>query len=397
MKISNNYKLILSAIVFFLSSASVYSYPPDNAAILYYKAAMLYAPDEKIEKVLDDFSKETADFSKANIDKIREFVSKNRSTIDTLLDAAEIKNCDWGLDYSQGLEMEMPQLGNIRKMVYLVLADAKILAKDGNYETALSRCISLYKIARHINDRIIVAHLLGIAVNGKTNFCVMQILSSMPQDIQSLSRMKNQLAEIDSIPFLVKPGLLGDRDAILMFMTPERISDGVTSGVAFLQEGEPLSKELNAACEKILSFDAAAIERSRKYLENFYVGVIAAFDMPYQQGYTAIDDLIHKAATESDTNPDAILTAIFRPALGKIFSLVTRSQTHNNAIRTAIELYMIKAKTGKLPEELPADLPGDLFSGKPFDYEKTSNGFILCCQGKEIGTDKIYQYEFKVK
>jgi hypothetical protein len=393
MKIFKNYKLILSAIVFFLSSASVYSYPPDNAAIFYYKTAILYAPDEKIEKMLEDFSKETADFSKANVDKIREFVNENRSIIDTVLDAAEIKNCDWGVNYSQGPATKIPQVC-ARKLAYLVLADAKILAKDGNYETALSRCMSLYKIARHINDRIIVTHLLGIAVNGKTNFCVMQIMSDMPQDIQILSRLKNQLAEIDSIPFSVKPGLLGDRDAVLMFMTPERISDGVT----FLrQEDIPLSAEHKAVYEKILSFDAAAIERSRKYFENFYASVIAAFDMPYQQGYTVIDDLIHKTSTESDTNPDAILTAIFRPALGKIFSLVTRSQTHDNAIKAAMELYMMKAKTGKLPDKLPADLPGDLFSGKPFNYEKTPYGFILRCQGKERDTDKVYQYEFKVK
>ncbi len=391
MKISNNYKLILSAIMFFLSSASVYSYPPDNAAVLYYKAAMLYAPDDEMEKLLDDFSKET---SKADVDKVRKFVNENRSIINMVLDAAEIKNCDWGLDYSQGPATKIPQVC-ARKLAYLVLADAKILAKDGNYETALDRCISLYKIARHINDRIIVTHLLGIAVNGKTNFCVMQIMSDMPQDIQNLSRLKNRLAEIDSIPFSVKPGLLGDRDAVLMFMTPERLSEGVALYCS--ESDKPLSAEDEAVKEKILSFDDVMIERSRKYFENSYAGIIDAFDMPYPQGYDAIKDLFEKVFKDVNSNPEATFTGIIMPAVGKVLSLVTRSQTHNNAIRTAIELYMIKAKTGKLPKELPAGLPGDMFSGKPFDYEKTPDGFILRCQGKEIDTGKVYQYEFKVK
>jgi hypothetical protein len=106
--------------------------------------------------------------------------------------------------------------------------------------------------------------------------------------------------------------------------------------------------------------------------------------------------VLAKLSKDVNSNPEATLTGIIMPATGKVLSLVTRSQTHDNAIRTAIELYMIKTKTG-IPDKLPADLPGDMFSGKPFDYEKTSNGFILRCQGKEIDTGKVYQYEFKVK
>ena len=50
-----------------------------------------------------------------------------------------------------------------------------------------------------------------------------------------------------------------------------------------------------------------------------------------------------------------------------------------------------------LTDALPAGLPGDLFSGKDFEYEKTAEGFILRCQGKDLSKDEIYQYEFKVK
>jgi hypothetical protein len=250
-------------------------------------------------------------------------------------------------------------------------------------------------MARHINDHIIVAYLFGAAVNDKTNSCVAQIISEMPQDMQSLSRLKNLLAEIDSIPFSVEPAILRERDATLIFMTPQRISDRVT---ILRQENVPLSEEHKAVYEKILSFDDVMIERNRKYFEDFYTGVINAFDVPYPQGYAALTELCEKAEKEMiEGNPDATLTVVFRPPLEKILSIVTRPQTHDNAIRTAIELYIIKAKTGKLPEELPADLPGDLLSGKPFNYEKTPEGFILRCQDKEIDTGKVYQYEFKVK
>ncbi len=400
MKVSKKYKILL-IIVLFSSSACVHAYPPDNAAVLYYKAALLYAPDDEMAKLIEDFSGQSADFSKANLNKIREFVNENRSTIDAVIDASTVKNCDWGLDFSEGLEMEVP-LGSMRKLIHLVLADAKILAKDDDFETALGRCMSLYKMARHMNDRVFISYLFGVAVNGKANSCVTQIISDMPQDLQKLARLKNRLVEIDSIPLSVKPALISERDVVLMSMAPEHIPDIVSLVRIGLEVDKSLSEEDKSAKEKVLSsvlsFDNAMIERNKKYFENFFVGIIDAFDMPYPEGYAVLAELCEKAEKQmSQGNADAALTVIFRPAVGKMLSIVTRFKTHNNAIRTAIELYMIKAKTGKLPEELPADLPGDLFSGKPFDYEKTSNGFILRCQGEEVNTGKVHQYEFKVR
>lgn len=382
MKALKNNKLILSAIVFFLTAACAYSYPPDNAAVLYYKAGVFYGVDSEMADMLADFQKGNIELN----DKIREFVKANRIAINTVLDASEVKNCDWGMDFSQGMEMVMPPLANMKRLTYLVIADAKILAEDGDYETALSRCMSLYKMARHINDRVYISYLVGIAINGLTNGCVMQIMAEMPQDMQRLTWLKNQLIEIDSIPFSVKPAILGEREAVLIFMTPEQLPDIVR-----------LCEVDKSVEEKMLSLDEVAISRNRTYFENYYTGVIAGFDMPYVEGYAALTDLAKKIEKDVKSNPDAILTGVLAPATHKIFSLTTRFKTHNNAIKTAIELYMIKAKTGKLPDELPAGLPGDLFSGKDFEYEKTPEGFILRCQGKDLGKDEIYEYEFKVK
>lgn len=127
MKTTKNYKIILSAIIFFLTATCVYSYPPDNAAVLYYKAAVLYEVDEEMANMLADLSKDRIEVN----DKIREFVKKNHLVINTVLDAAEIKNCDWGIDISQGIETEVPHISKMKRLSRLVIADAKILAKDG--------------------------------------------------------------------------------------------------------------------------------------------------------------------------------------------------------------------------------------------------------------------------
>jgi hypothetical protein len=384
MNTLSNFKLMLLAAVFFMTTDHVYSYPPDNAAVLYYQAALLYQPDDQMKNMVGDFA--SNDNAEPN-DRIKEFVKKNRKIIATMLDASAVKNCDWGMDFSQGITMEIPYLNNMRKLAYLVVADAKILAKDGDYEAAISRCMALYKMARHTNERNYVCYLVSISINGLANRCITQILGDMPQDTQSLTNLKNKLIEIESIPLSVKPAILGEREAVLGWMTKEQLPDVVK----LCEINEPVKG-------KILSLDEAALERSRKYFENYYAGTIAAFDMPYVQGYAAFNGLQEKLKTDVNNNSDAFLTNELMPAVQKIFSLATRYKTHNNVIMAAIELYMIKAKTGKLPDVLPAGLPGDLFSDKPFIYEKTPEGFTLRCQGKELSKDEPpYEYKFKVK
>ena len=173
MKTLKNYKLILPAMVFFLMAAGAYSYPPDNAAVLYYKAAMLYEVNDEMADMLADLQKGKIELN----DKIREFVKENRQIINTVLDASELKNCDWGIDVSGGMDVTIPHLSKMKQLSRLIIAEAKILAEDGDYEAALSRCMNLYKMARHINDRIYISYLVTISINSLTNKCITQIMS----------------------------------------------------------------------------------------------------------------------------------------------------------------------------------------------------------------------------
>jgi hypothetical protein len=62
-----------------------------------------------------------------------------------------------------------------------------------------------------------------------------------------------------------------------------------------------------------------------------------------------------------------------------------------------IELLLAQAQTGTLPERLPANMLKDPFSGQDYAYEKTSTGFVLRCQGKDLDKDTTYEYPFTVK
>ena len=125
--------------------------------------------------------------------------------------------------------------------------------------------------------------------------------------------------------------------------------------------------------------------------------VAAVFDLPYPQARLQLKKVERKPEKDIVENPAAILTAVFYPALSKVYNNQVKAKTHSNAVRAAVDIYLIKAKTGKLPAMLPAGLPRGLFSNQPFEYEKTSDGFILRCRGKDLLKNKFHQYKFKLK
>ena|GEM_PF-494684 len=367
----------------FTAGPSVLAYPPDNAAVLYYKAYLLYVGDSKTERAVADFAKGKTKSSKA----IQDALETNRRAIGIVLDGSEVKDCDWGLDYSQGCDMLMPPYHPLRQLAMLIVADARILAREGNYRTALLRCMSVYRMARHVNDRILISHLVGIALEALANDCVIGILSEMPEDEQSLRWLKGELVKIDAVPFSLEQVLQGEREANLISMSPERLTKVLDSGID--------KRSRDVISERVHEKDEEFFQKNREYWRNYIGRVTGALGLPYAKAHSELKRLAEELPKEADKNPDAVLTAfLFGPAMNRICTLSVRSKTHYNAVKAGIEVYIIKARTGRLPDALPSGLPGDLFSGKAFKYEKAGNGFILRCQGKDLDKDTTYSYGF---
>ena len=90
--------------------------------------------------------------------------------------------------------------------------------------------------------------------------------------------------------------------------------------------------------------------------------------MTYAKKYSELKKLDERAQSEKEENTDAVLTAFLAPATAKFYNRSVRALAINNATRTAVDVYIIKARIGKLPDVLPADSPKDPFSGRDFGY-----------------------------
>ncbi|MFB0554498.1 MAG: hypothetical protein ACETWQ_14430 [Phycisphaerae bacterium] len=370
------------------SPALAYPPDPDNAALLYYQSYIAF------EKADDTMQEMVADLAKGKIEpneKIKKYIENCRGAIKLAVAAAEIPNCNWGLKYSDGFEMSLAYLPQTRKLAFIIGAEIRILAADGDYQKALNRCLTLHKMSRHMGDDTIISFLVAMSLSKMADNHIQYLLSNMPQDLQTLTWFKNQLAIIESRTLSSKATLKAEREIALEHTHIDRIKELIE-----IVTGEPLAPDSKEA-EQLRNVDQALIDKNRDYYINHMdsLQTILSTPMNYEKVYTELKKLNEQPHKDLAENNNAFLTSIVAPAFDRIVSVETRDKTLNNAVRAAVEIYIQKTKTGQLPETLPEGLPKDLFSGKDFKYEKTTDGFVLSCRGKDLEKDETYKYEFK--
>ena len=100
---------------------------PDNAALLYYQALLTMPnPDSQTEELLRDVAR-----GDVLPDQVRTYLEKCHNTIEFVEAAADVPTCHWGFRFSQGLDLQMPQLSQIRRLAFVLVADARLHAFDG--------------------------------------------------------------------------------------------------------------------------------------------------------------------------------------------------------------------------------------------------------------------------
>jgi hypothetical protein len=234
---------------------------------------------------------------------------------------------------------------------------------------------------------------VGVAIHAKSDKTIRNILSRTSSNDKLLVWLKDKIVAISQKQLSLKTILKAESEIAVREMRKEKIADMLS-----LVPDEDIWKKLPVdSVEKIKQGDEAFFKAGRAYYTNFIKAVQEILNMPYPEAYRKLEELTQKTIKDTSTNPGAVFVVIFAPTLPRLLTLEIRYKTSVNALSSALDIYAHKAKTGQLPEELPAGLPGDLFSGKPFKYEKNADGFILRCQGKDLSKDEIHQYEFKVK
>jgi hypothetical protein len=123
-----------------------------------------------------------------------------------------------------------------------------------------------------------------------------------------------------------------------------------------------------------------------------------ASDIPYVSKYEKIESLA-KAFNKQLVPYDPVIIPMVAlvEKVATLYNNDVRYRTLENALRSAIEIYLCKATTGRLPDAIPDGLSKDAYSGQDFEYEITDDGFLLRCRGKDLTNGRIESFAFKVQ
>lgn len=372
-------------LIVLVSTSLVFAYPPDNAAVLYYRASLNYNVNDKMKDKLSELIKGNIGID----EEIKDYVQSNKIWIKQFIDAGEAPHCDWGIDYSEGIATLMPPFAPLRNMAKIVLAQAKITAESKDYKKSLDLCLSVHKAGNHIADGgLLISHLVGLSLNGTANHCIMDILPHISNNPEILIWLRGQVFDVSGKVPQMKTALNKDIRIFAQDIRKEK-ADYVLE-----LAGDNIPKE---QAQIIRQANETFFKANKEYLMEHLASLLTAIDLPYPQSYEQLLKLGERPGGEIKKNPHAIMTAYLAPAVHKVVCMDLKARTHFNALKTALHLYVMKARVGQLPDALPEGMPKDLFSGKNFEYERTKDGFILRSQGKDLAKNKIYEYEFKVK
>ena len=370
---------------------------PDNAALLYYQAFLLRPePDAETSTSIDEV------ISGGEPDeKLREYLNLPdcRETIELVDAAAQLPYCDWGIRYSKGLEANLPLLVHFRRLSFLIYADAIVLATDGDYRAALSRCLTMRQLAGHVGDDLLINYLLSLQLDGLAHRCTQDILGLMPPDIDILTWLRGRLAALQGLAPGLARALEIDLEMVLQSMRKDVDSLSWLRGqLAEKADDESIKDEiLGLTDEELIAF-------IRKPNIDFLNSIFCVIDseMTYEEKILKIQRLMKEMDDEC-----TVYNFVGRRT-DEHYNIKIRNTAHLNALKAAIEIYIATANSGQLPDTLPDYLPKDPFSGQDFEYEIIERGFVLRCRAKDIlasqalqppgvSQDVVHEYEFEVQ
>jgi len=366
----------------------VHAYPPDpdNAALVYYQAFLLVEPLETAEKdAMAEFSRGESELT----EEIRKSVGRCGTAIEYASAASRMRQCNWGLRFSLGFNASMPYLAQLRLMSRVILAEAKILAADGARREAFERCLAVKRMGRHAGDETLISMLVAGALDSSANDCIRDLLGEMSVDEETLTWLKAELAVLSGSLPTAKRAMEHERDVAMETMRPENRD-------ALIQIFE--GTEVKITPERIAKMDDEFLANNRKSYSEFITSMETILGSPgtYEQRYQKLTKLAHEMQ-ESASDEASVLAVTLAPGFDSVFSRQVLTEAGANATQAAVDIYLARAETGRLPNVLPAGLPKDPFSGKDFEYERTDDGFVLRCRAKDLAKDTVHEYTFTVK
>src|SRR5262245_9190096 len=129
----------------------------ENAALQYWQAfAQMQSLDKDQQKLLEEWNTVSVDDP-----AVVNLLTANQSSLLYMRRAAQLKTCDWGLDYGDGVGLLLAHLNKARDLARLAALHGRRELERGSRDAATGDAQAIMTLGRHVGrDPIMIAVLV---------------------------------------------------------------------------------------------------------------------------------------------------------------------------------------------------------------------------------------------
>jgi hypothetical protein len=290
--------------------------------------------------------------------------------VDAALDAAKLIRSKGGLDfkrdYSQGLALLYPELGELKQLTQLLCRRAVLRARLGDAKLAiddLTTAMHLAKIRR--TERSFLDVIANLALDA--------IIISGYLDVAAALRGKED--QLDSLKQTFDPPEIPNLRDIVAFEIGAAFN-------AIRVEANQRSLDPAAEMPVVHTFAANEILRHGKRCLNL---LDQGLPDPHFIGL-ALDSEEYEIGRFVFKGTDMTIEALI-PRYGELGAALMKQETRRSFVRASIDILIFESRTGKLPTSLDelGNVFLDSFASRSVSYRVTERGFRLW----SVGIDRV--------
>ncbi len=287
------------------------------------------------------------------------------------------------IKWADTLHQPLPEPMVAKKFVRAFCLRAQELSGRGDLQGALGQVGTAQRISRFFAEHPLVIHML-VQANCEliSQITFDGIIGAHRRDVAFLREAKKLHDSFGPLPNYVetfKTALVHSLAEMSQVRTLKDAGWGTGSGID----------------EKLLNTELSTTDKDQIKAWLLEVNIAFFRGLPKQQDDW---DRVRQLAKRKGTPNPVTLSNMSKPAaalvkgftslsLEPMIDLIARVQEHRRLTDTAIRLCLDRARTGRFPEKLPdyGKSSIDPFSGQPFNYEPSGNGFSLSSIGPSSG------------
>ena len=241
--------------------------------------------------------------------EVRAALAAAQGAIGDFRKGSQQEYCDFSLDYSQGFELLLPHLSEMRGLARAMRADAAVRLADGDASGAAAELASMYKSSGHMgDDRVLISSLIGQAIFQLSDAGVQSGLDSAAfnaADAASLLGGAKQLGTNDPFAYLEAMGM--EQEIVIATFEKYRGPDGLKKLGELM--GDP------QATERLAGLDDAAFDAELVKYDDMMTRINSAFALTDKDAATAAMKAI---SDDIESGKLGVLASVVAPAFGKI-------------------------------------------------------------------------------